>query len=288
MGSPPPGAAPARDLALGFSPCPNDTFIFHGLVTGRTPAPGVHWRPLIDDVETLNRLALARRIPVTKVSFHAFGRLRSEYALLTSGAALGRGAGPLLVRRKGAAARSLAGSRIAVPGLWTSAVLLLRLREPGLAPGQLVEMPFDRILESVARGDSDAGVIIHESRFTYESHGLEAVADLGDWWEAESGLPVPLGGIIADRALGPELLGDIQRALRRSVAEARADPAAAWSYVKEHAQETADDVIRAHIDLYVNDFTEDLGEEGLRAVEALFDAAAARGVLPRHDGPLTI
>lgn len=284
----PPGTAAPRDLTVGFSPCPNDTFIFHGLVTGRTPTPGVRWRPLIDDVEALNRLALGRKIPVTKVSFHAFGRLRGEYALLSSGAALGRGSGPLLVRRKGDAGRSLAASRIAVPGLWTSAVLLLRLREPGLAPAQLVEMPFHRIMDSVAQGECDAGLVIHEGRFTYEGRGLEAIADLGDWWEGESGLPIPLGGIIGDRALGPDLLHDIEGSLRRSVAEARANPAGAWDYVKEHAQETADDVVRAHIDLYVNDFTEDLGEEGLRAVEALFEAAQARGILPRHDGPLTI
>ena len=283
-----PGAASPTDLTVGFSPCPNDTFIFHGLVTGMTPTPGVRWRPLIDDVETLNRLALGRRIPVTKVSFHAFGRLRGEYALFSSGAALGRGAGPLLVRKKGAPGRSLAASRIAVPGLWTSAVLLLRLHEPGITPPQLVEMPFHRIMDSVSRGECDAGLIIHEGRFTYEGRGLEAIVDLGDWWEEQSGLPIPLGGIIGDRALGTDLLHAIERSLRRSVAEARANPSAAWGYVKEHAQETADDVVRAHIDLYVNDFTEDLGEEGLRAVEALYEAAVARGVLPRHDGRLTV
>jgi 1,4-dihydroxy-6-naphthoate synthase len=273
---------------VGFSPCPNDTFIFHGIVSGRTPVPGIRCRPLIEDVETLNRLALARRIPVTKISFHAFGRVRADYALLSSGAALGRGCGPLLVRRKAAPPRRLADSRIAVPGLWTTAVLLLELHEPRLQPGQLVEMPFHRIMESVERGECDAGLIIHESRFTYGDHGLEAIVDLGQWWEEESGLPIPLGGIIGDRGLGPELLRSVERSLRASVAAARADPAGVRDYVKEHARETADDVVRAHIDLYVNDFTEDLGEEGLRAIEALFEAAAARGVLPRHEGRLTI
>ena len=164
-------------LEVGFSPCPNDTFIFHALVTGKVPTPGVSWRPRLEDVEVLNRLAFERALPVTKISFHAYGHLRASYALLSSGAALGRGCGPLLVATK-AQQGGLGTARIAIPGKWTSAALLLRLYAPELNPSQLIEMPFHEIMGSVARGETDAGLIIHESRFTYADHGLLSLVDL--------------------------------------------------------------------------------------------------------------
>jgi 1,4-dihydroxy-6-naphthoate synthase len=275
------GEWPRRELAVGYSPCPNDTFIFHAMVTRRVHTPGVRWRPVLEDVETLNQMALQRRLPVTKVSFHAYGYLRPDYALLSAGAALGRGCGPLLVARTKEVSGRLAGSRLAVPGKLTTAALLLRLFQPDLRPGDLIEMPFDRIVSSVVGGEVDAGLIIHESRFTYGEHGLLALADLGAWWEATSGLPLPLGGIVADRRLGAETVRSIDQALRASVLHARRNPADSAGYVREHAQELSSDVIRAHIDLYVNDFTEELGSEGLEAVEALFARAEAAGILPR-------
>lgn len=277
-------ARPGTVLEVGYSPCPNDTFIFHALITGRVATPGITWRPVLEDVETLNRWAFDGRLPVTKISFHAFGHLRREYALLSAGAALGRGCGPLLVAREAGVMSRLAGARIAIPGRWTSAALLLRLFAPYLDPGRLVEMPFHRIIDSVARGEVDAGVIIHESRFTYAEHGLAALEDLGAAWERVSGLPIPLGGIIARRSLGDAVLRQVDAALRESVRRARQYPDESAAYVGEHAQEMDPAVLRAHIDLYVNDFTEDLGDEGRRAVAGLFAAAEERGILPSWKG----
>ena len=287
-----------RGIEVGFSPCPNDTFLFHALVTEKVPTPGIRWQPRIEDVEVLNRLALERKLPVTKISFHAYGHVRDSYALLSSGAALGRGCGPLLVARKDAlafvsgrraslpGARGLLDARIAIPGQWTSAALLLRLYAPELTPGQLVEMPFHRIMESVARGEADAGLIIHESRFTYQDHGLLSLVDLGAWWEEKTGLPIPLGGIVADRRLGREALRTVEDSLRKSVIHARLHPEESTEYVRRHAQEISAEVIRAHIDLYVNDFTEDLGVEGRKAVSVLFKKAEEEGIVPRYHGPL--
>jgi len=273
---------------LGFSPCPNDTFIFHALATGKVPTPGIEWEPILEDVETLNKLAFDRAIPVTKISFHAYGNLRESHLLLSAGSALGRGCGPLIVARETMTRQKLEGERIAIPGKWTSAALLLRLFAPKLRASQLVEMPFDCILERVAQGKVAAGLIIHESRFTYADHGLVALADLGQWWEDESGLPIPLGGVIADRALGEVQLRTINDALRESVRHARSHPDDSAEYVRSHAQELSQEVTRAHIDLYVNDFTEDLGETGLEAIGALFRYAEAKGILLPFEGSLTL
>jgi 1,4-dihydroxy-6-naphthoate synthase len=272
-------------LTVGYSPCPNDTFIFHALVTGAAPAPGMRWLPRLEDVETLNRLALEGALEVTKVSFHAYGHIRGAYDLLQSGSALGRGCGPLSVARSEAVKDRLEVSRIAIPGKLTSAALLLRLFAPGVPPSGLVEMPFDRILQSVEEGQVDAGLIIHESRFTYARRGLVALADLGEWWERVSGLPLPLGAIVARKDLGGERIRRVDEALRESVRRARRFPLESEDYVRSHAKEMDPAVLRAHIALYVNDFTEDLGEEGNRAVEALLSAAEARGVIPTVPGP---
>ena len=273
---------------LGFSPCPNDTFIFHGLVTGKVSTPGIQWEPVLEDVETLNKLAFNRAIPVTKASFHAYGNLRESHLLLSAGSALGRGCGPLIVAREKMTRKQLESERIAIPGKWTSAALLLRLFAPALRASQLIEMPFECILESVLNGKVGAGLIIHESRFTYAAQGLVALEDLGRWWEEESGLPIPLGGIIADRTLGEETLRHINRALRESVRHARSHPEESAEYVHRHAQELSEEVTRAHIDLYVNDFTEDLGEMGLKAINALFRYAEAKGILLPFEGSLTL
>ncbi len=261
-------------LTLGFSPCPNDTFIFyalvHGLVEGPAFAP-----PCLEDVETLNMWALAGRLEVTKLSFHAYGLVRDRYALLASGGALGRGCGPLLVRRP-QRSLDLARATVAIPGRYTTAALLLRLYAPEAS--RLRCLRFEQILPAVASGEVDAGVIIHESRFTYQAHGLEAAVDLGAWWEEATGLPIPLGCIAARRDLGPARIAEVERAIRRSVDWALAHPREPLPWIRGHAQELDHTVIASHIGLYVNGFSRDLGEEGRRAVAALLDRGRRAGV----------
>lgn len=266
------------ELTLGFSPCPNDTFIFHALVHGRVGAEGLSFRERLEDVETLNRIALSAAdrggrtggispLDVTKVSYGAVPYLLDEYVLLRSGGALGRGCGPLLVGRQGIASASFRPDRILIPGRFTTANLLLRLWDPGLPDG--TELVYDEIMPAVARGEADAGLVIHESRFTFPNYGLVKVVDLGEWWEDETGLPIPLGAIVARRKLGGETIARIDDLIRRSLEHAFADPDASRSYVRSHAQEMDDAVLRAHIALYVNSFSLDLGEAGERAVTEL-------------------
>ncbi len=271
--------ASTRTLTLGYSPCPNDTFIFHALVRGIVGAEGLEFRERLEDVETLNRLAAEGALDVSKVSYGAIPHLVRDYVLLRSGGALGRGCGPLVVAREAFGQGDLAGKRIAIPGRSTTANLLLRLYAPGAAPG--VEMVYSDIMPAVARGEVDAGLIIHESRFTYPQHGLAKVVDLGEWWERATGLPIPLGGILARRGLGAETIRAVDDALRRSVEHAFADPAASREYVRAHAQEMDDAVTQQHIDLYVNHFSVDLGSEGERAIHALFARARAAGIIAR-------
>jgi 1,4-dihydroxy-6-naphthoate synthase len=267
-----------QTLSLGFSPCPNDTFIFHALVSGLVTADGLAFRERLEDVETLNRLAAQAALDVTKVSYGAIPHLVGDYVLLRSGGALGRGCGPLVVARAGFAAEGLADARIAIPGRHTTANLLLRLFSPDAAPG--VEMVYSEIMPAVARGEVDAGLIIHESRFTYPQHGLVKVVDLGEWWEGVTGLPIPLGGILARRSLGGEAIRAVDDAVRRSVEHAFAHPDAWRDYVRAHAQEMDEAVQRQHIDLYVNRFTADVGDEGDRAIHELFARARAAGIIP--------
>lgn len=260
-------------LSLGFSPCPNDTFIFHAIVSGKISIPGIELHPRMEDVETLNRLALAGSIDVTKVSYGAVPHLLDEYALLRSGGALGRGCGPLLVGRSDMDPERLSTGIIAIPGRLTTANLLLRLYQPDLPEGR--EIVYSDIMPAVARGDVDAGLIIHESRFTYPRHGLVRLVDLGEWWEAETGSPIPLGGIIARRSLGEGAIEAIESAIRESVEHAFRDPSASAAYVAEHAQEMDPEVMRQHIDLYVNDFSRDVGPEGEKAIEELLRRSAS-------------
>lgn len=274
----------SRELTLGYSPCPNDTFIFHALVHGRIEVPGLLFRERLEDVETLNRLALDGLLDLTKVSYHAYGHLRDRYLLLHSGGALGRGCGPLLVASAPTTMDNLRGRRVAVPGTLTTANLLLKLC--GGDHFEIVTLPFDRIMPAVLSGMVDAGVIIHESRFTYRAAGLHAVQDLGAWWEAETGLPIPLGGILARRDLGAQTIRNVDTAIRASLTYARTHPDEACAYIRSHAQELDEAVIEAHIALYVNDFSLDLGTEGMAAVNALFQRAEAHGLIPRCTEPL--
>ncbi len=265
-------------LSLGYSPCPNDTFIFHALVHGLADTEGLSFRERLEDVETMNRLALAGELALSKVSYHLVGHVREEYCLLKSGGALGRGCGPLVVARRPFEMRELKGRRIAVPGRYTTACLLLRLFDPSL--DGLVFMPFHEIMGAVQRGEVDAGVIIHESRFTYGDYGLRRLLDLGEWWETTTGHPIPLGGIIAKRSLGKATVAAVDRSLRRSVAYAMARPAEASAYIRAHSQEMSDEVCAAHIALYVNAFSLDLGGAGEAAIAALFARAESAGLIP--------
>jgi len=270
-------ATDTRTLTLGYSPCPNDTFIFHALVSGRVAAGGLAFAERLEDVETLNRLAGDAALDVTKVSYGAIPHLVRDYVLLRSGGALGRGCGPLVVAREGFGAADLGGARIAIPGRNTTANLLLRLFAPDASDG--IEMVYSDIMPAVARGEVDAGLIIHESRFTYPSHGLVKMVDLGEWWEGATGLPIPLGGILARRDLGEATIRAVDDAIRRSVEHAFAHPADWKDYVRAHAQEMDEAVQRQHIDLYVNRFTVDLGDEGERAIHELFARARAAGII---------
>ena len=275
-----------RTLTLGYSPCPNDTYIFHALTHGLVDIPDVRIQERLEDVETLNRLAFEGLLDLTKISYHAFGHLRETYALLRSGGALGRGCGPLVIAAGPTDMTALQGRRIAIPGQLTTANLLLQLYGKGY--DNLLILPFDRIMEALRRGEADAGLIIHESRFTYHQAGFCEIVDLGAWWEEQTGLPIPLGGILARRDLGRETILAADRAIRASLVHARQQPDQARTYIKTHAQELADEVIDAHLGLYVNDFSLDLGEEGLAAVRELFARAENRGLLPEPKVPLLI
>ena len=270
-------------FTLAYSPCPNDTFIFAAWTKALLPgAPPV--RVVLDDVEALNRAARHGEHELTKVSYGAIPYLLKDYRILRAGGALGRGCGPLVVARPEVArsspdlARLPDGARIAIPGELTTAYLLLRLAMK--RPFEAVVMRFDAIVDAVAAGTVDAGLIIHESRFTYEAAGLARVADLGEWWEGETGCPIPLGAILARRDLSIERARAIDVTIRESLRFAYADGDAIAPYVREHAFEMDEAVMKAHIALYVNEFSVDLGDEGLAAISRLFEFASARGLVP--------
>lgn len=255
-----------RRLTFGFSPCPNDTFAFHALVHGLVEAPFTV-DPVLLDIEELNRRAHDGAFDLTKLSVGAFASVGDRYRLLRSGAALGHGVGPLVVARTPMSLEQAASGRLAIPGRETTAYRLLRLAAPALR--DVVELRYDRILSAVEHGEVDAGLIIHESRFTYAQHGLHKVIDLGDWWEHDTGLPVPLAGICARVDLPAELVSAAESAIRASVAHAFACPEASRAYVRAHAQEMSDEVCDQHIKLYVNEHSLDLGDDGRRAIERL-------------------
>ena len=263
------------ELSLGYSPCPNDCFIFYGLAHGKV-ATDLDWRIVLDDVEGLNQQARRGALDVTKVSYHAYGHLLDEYVMLRAGGALGRGVGPLIVTKQ--TLGSLSGRRVAIPGGLTTANLLLRLSQPDDI--EVVTLRYDQIMPAVARGEVDAGLIIHESRFTYASYGLQKHLDLGAWWEEETGLLLPLGGIIARRSLGSARLEQIEKAIRDSLHYSYDHPDEAQPYIAAHAQEMSAAVMRQHIDLYVNAYSFDVGAAGEKAARALLRKAQDRGLIP--------
>jgi 1,4-dihydroxy-6-naphthoate synthase len=261
-----------RSLKLGFSPCPNDTAIFHALAEGAIATEPYQFEVLLADVEVLNLRARKGLLDVCKVSIHAVQHLLDQYWLLGAGGAIGRGCGPLIVSRVPMSPEELRHKAIAIPGKMTTANFLLRLTE--LHQGETVEMVFDQIMPAVAAGKVDAGVIIHEGRFTYPAQGLRLVLDLGDWWERNTGLPLPLGGIVVRRDLGPDVARFIEEKIRESLLFYRAHPETAWPYIARHAQEMAPEVIRSHIDTFVNEYSLNVGKDGADAIRFLLQAAS--------------
>jgi 1,4-dihydroxy-6-naphthoate synthase len=270
-------------LSIGYSPCPNDTFIFYALAHKKLGE--MEFSEMLRDVETLNRMALNRELDVTKASFHAFGFLREDYCLLHSGSALGRGCGPLIVAKKPMRESEFGKKKIAIPGKMTTAYLLLQLFAPDMK--NIVEMPFDRIMNSVSLGTVDAGLIIHEGRFTYPKYNLVKLVDLGEWWEEETGLPIPLGGILAKRELGAAVIRKVDNLIKKSIEYAFQNSAQTREYIKSNAQELDDEVIDQHIKLYVNDYTLGIGE-GVKAVEELLKNAEELQLIPHSDNRLFI
>ena len=273
-------------LTLAFSPCPNDCFMFDALVHQRIALDGLSFDVRLADVEALNKAAFASDVDVTKLSYHAYAYCARDYVLLDAGSALGRNCGPLLISTRPISHEEVrAGNlRIAIPGRYTTANFLFSLAFPNAA--NKIEMVFSDIEDAVLDGRVDAGLIIHENRFTYAARGLKKVIDLGEFWEQQTGAPIPLGGIVVRRSLPLEVRQAVNRLVRRSVEYAFAHRGVSLPYVREHAQAMSDEVMYQHIDLYVNDYSIDLGPEGRRAVELLFERARAAGVTPSIDQPL--
>jgi 1,4-dihydroxy-6-naphthoate synthase len=265
-------------LTLGYSSCPNDTFIFCAIAKGLIDPRGLQFDIQLQDVERLNQMAIEGKLDVTKISIAALPFCQERYQLLPCGGAMGRGCGPLLVARPGFALEDVNGARVAVPGRMTTAHLLFSLflgTKPHVAP-----LSFEQIMPAVARGDFDCGVIIHEGRFTFHNYGLVELLDLGKWWEEKTGLPIPLGGIVLRRSLG-RLSGRIRSVIRQSVDFATGHPSATRAYVRQHAQEMEEAVTQDHIRLYVNPYTLDLGSEGQAAINRLLELGATSGLLPK-------
>lgn len=259
-----------RELTFGYSPCPNDTFAFHALTFGLIDTP-IRVTPVLLDIEELNRRAHHGEFDLTKLSVGAFAAVGDRYRLLRSGAALGHGVGPLVVTRTPMSLAEAVSGRVAIPGRETTAYRLLRLAAPRLE--QIVEMRYDRILQAVRSGEVHAGLIIHESRFTYAEHGLSKAIDLGDWWERDTNLPVPLAGICARADLDAHTATEVERAIRASVQYAFDHPEASRDYVRANAQEMSDRVCAQHIALYVNAHSLDIGDDGMRAITRLVSDA---------------
>jgi len=273
-------------LTLAFSPCPNDCFMFDALVHRRIDLEGLEFDVRLADVEALNKAAFAGDVDITKLSYHAYAYCARDYVLLDAGSALGRNCGPLLISKRPISPEEVASGalRIAIPGRYTTANFLLGLAFPDAR--NTTELLFSDIEGAVLDGRVDAGLIIHENRFTYAAKGLKRIVDLGEFWERETGAPIPLGGIVIRRSLPDAIKQTVSRLVRRSIEYAFAHRDASLPYVREHAQEMSAEVMYQHIDLYVNDYSIDLGPDGRRAVELLFKKARTVGVVPPIEQPL--
>jgi 1,4-dihydroxy-6-naphthoate synthase len=273
-------------LTLGFSPCPNDTFIFDAMVHNRIDTEGLTFEVIMEDVEALNHRAFQKDLQVTKLSYHAFAHLVDSYALLESGSALGNGVGPLLITQNDAVKDAVNESVIAIPGKYTTANFLFSLAYPEAKHKK--EMVFHEIEGAVLSGEVDAGVIIHENRFTYQEKNLKKIIDLGEFWESTTKMPIPLGGIVVRRDLSQAVQEKIQRVMQRSVRFAFENPKSSREYVVANAQEMDESVMQRHIDLYVNSFTEALGQQGRAAVNALFQLSLDKKLIPNYTSKIYV
>ncbi|MGY3054558.1 1,4-dihydroxy-6-naphthoate synthase [Pedobacter sp. UYEF25] len=276
-------------LTLGFSPCPNDTFIFDALIHHKIDTEDLEFEVFFDDVETLNQKALRGELDVSKLSFHTLAFASDRYALLDAGSALGFGVGPLLISKKEYAANltdegvDYEKLKVGIPGKYTTANFLLGIAYPQLTNKK--EMLFSEIEEGLINDKIDLGLIIHENRFTYQDKNLHKITDLGDYWEKLTGCAIPLGGIVVNRKLERAVQLKVNRLVRKSVEYAFAHPDASLDFIKEHAQTMQESVMRKHIDLYVNNYSIDLGEGGRKAIDTLFIWAKSRGIIteiPAH------
>lgn len=279
-----------KTYRLAFSSCPNDTFIFKAIANGLIDLKGYAFDLVMEDVETLNQQAIKGKYEITKLSFAAFGTLMDQYALLRSGSALGKGCGPLIISLPGRQLDDSSTPVIAVPGLGTTAFHLFRFymdeRCFKSVQPEIVPMGFEKIIPAVLDKKADFGVIIHEGRFVYQAMGTELRADLGQWWEEQTNLPIPLGCIAVKREISPEIVRDIETLIRQSVNHALAHPDKAYDYIQSHAQELDPDVIRQHIELYVNDYSKQIGEKGEKAITTFLEKASRSGLIKLSDQPL--
>ncbi|WP_172885382.1 menaquinone biosynthesis family protein [Mucilaginibacter gotjawali] len=279
-------------LTLGFSPCPNDTFIFDALIHHKIDTEGLDFEVFYDDVETLNQKAMRGELDITKLSYHAFAYVADKYVLLDSGSALGFGVGPMLICKDDPGKlisnlkSQISNLKIGIPGKYTTANFLLGLAFPNAT--NKVELVFSDIEDAVLEGRVDVGLIIHENRFTYQDKGLKKIIDLGDYWEKQTGCAIPLGGIVANRNLPSEIQHKINRVLRRSVEFAFENPKSGLEFIRSHAQEMSEEVMYKHIELYVNKYSVDLGEEGKRAIKLLFDTARKKEIIPEFSDNIFI
>jgi 1,4-dihydroxy-6-naphthoate synthase len=274
-------------FSLGFSPCPNDCFIFDALVNNKIDTEGIKFNVELHDVETLNTKALNGELDITKLSFNAYGHVLNNYILLRAGSALGFNCGPILIQKTNQNTQNLnENSKIAIPGKLTTANFLLSLAYPNIK--NKLEYVFSDIENAVLSGEVDAGLIIHESRFTYEEKGLKKIIDLGEFWESLIHSPIPLGGIVIRRTIEVELQQKINKLIKNSVEFAFANPLSSREFIKAHAQEMSNEVIKKHIDLYVNNFSIDLGAIGTNAVKLLFAKANEHNLFQVNNQPIII
>jgi len=263
-------------LTLGFSTCPNDTFIFDAIVNGKVDTAGLEFEVIMADIEELNRKVLNNEIDISKISFHAYAYAARKYILLTSGNALGRKNGPLLIAKRKVFPDEIKNLKIAIPGKFTTGNLLFSLEFPEALNKE--EYLFSDIEKAILDGKADAGVIIHENRFTYEQKGLKKIIDLGESWEKKTGNPIPLGGITVNRNIDKNTQVKVNRIIKSGIMYAFENPGSGYSFIKRYAREMDLRVIKRHIDLYVNDYTLELGKEGKNAIRNLYDIAARKGI----------
>ena len=265
-------------LTLGFSPCPNDTFIFDAMVHGRIDTEGLEFDYFLTDVEELNRKALNSDVDITKISYHAYAYVARNYLILDAGSALGHRNGPLLISKQRISVDELASMRIAIPGKYTTANLLFSIAWPDVV--NKTEYLFSKIEDALLKNEVDAGLIIHETRFTYYRRGLHKLADMGEYWENLTGLPVPLGAIVISRTINDDIAQKVNRIVRRSLEYAYKDSFASYDFVSGNAREMDSTIMNNHIKLFVNEYTLNLGKKGRDAIIELFRIAGEKGVIP--------